>query len=261
MADLHFREAGAPGSPAVLLVHGFPESSYMWRDVLEPLAGAGFHAVAPDLAGFGDSPPDPRGGHWERRVEALEEFRVGRGLDRVALVGHDWGTLIGLWWACEHPEAVWALVMSSGGFFPDGKWNGMAQALRTPGQGEEFVDGLTLEGLTAMMGGLGVSADAAREYFKAFADADRRRGLLEMYRSGDFAKLERFDGALAAMDVPTLALWGEDDPFAPVAGAHRFQREIPHAELVVLPGTGHFVVAEDPAGYAAALTDFLRRAA
>ena len=60
--------------------------------------------------------------------------------------------------------------------------------------------------------------------------------MLAMYRSGDFEKIAPHEGKLAAMGVPTLLLWGEDDPFAPIAGAHRLQREIPHAELVVLDG-------------------------
>ena len=61
-------------------------------------------------------------------------------------------------------------------------------------------------------------------------------GILEMYRSGDFSKLEPYRGKLAALDVPFLALWGEDDPFAPVAGAYRFQKEIPGAEVVAVEG-------------------------
>src|SRR3954470_18896527 len=96
MAALKHREAGDPGDPAVLLVHGYPESSYMWRDVLPVLGAAGFYAVAPDLAGFGDSEPEAGGGGWERHVEALERFRGQLGLGAVALVVHDWGGLIGL---------------------------------------------------------------------------------------------------------------------------------------------------------------------
>src|SRR3954452_608859 len=83
MPDLHYREAGNPGDPAVLLVHGYPESSYMWRDVLPAVAAAAFHAVAPDMAGFGDSEPEAGGGAWERHVEALERFRAERALGAV----------------------------------------------------------------------------------------------------------------------------------------------------------------------------------
>jgi haloalkane dehalogenase len=261
MPDLHHREAGDPGDPAVLLVHGYPESSYMWRGILPPLAGAGYHALAPDLAGYGDSEPDPPG-TWERHVEALERFRTGQGLDRVALVVHDWGGLIGLRWACDHPDAVAALVISSTGFFPDGKWRGPGEVLRTEGQGEQFVDGVDRDGFANLLGSVstGITPDAVDEYFKAYADEPRRRGQLELYRSGDFEKLAPYEGKLAELGVPTLILWGGDDPFAPLASAARLEREIPGAELVVLDGTGHFVVDDAPGRYAEELVRFLRRA-
>jgi haloalkane dehalogenase len=261
MPDLHHREAGTPGDPAVLLVHGYPESSHMWRDVLPALAAARFHALAPDLPGFGDSEPDPPG-TWERHVEALERFRTQQGLERAALVVHDWGGLIGLRWACDHPDAVWALAISDTGFFPDGEWHGLAQAMQIEGQGEQLVDGMTEEGFAGMLGQIsrGITPDDAREYFKAFADEPRRRGQLELYRSGDFSKLVPYEGRLAALGVPALLLWGEDDQFAPVAGARRFQRELPGAELEVLAGAGHFVVDDAPGDYARVLVNFLSRA-
>jgi len=261
MTDLHHREAGAAGDPAVLLVHGYPESSYMWRDILPALAAAGFHALAPDLPGYGDSDAGAGGGGWERHVEALERFRAQQGLDQVALVVHDWGGLIGLRWACDHPGAAWALVISDTGFFPEGKWHDMAEVMRTPGRGEELVDAMTETGFAELLGGLssGIGADAAREYFKAFADETRRRGQLELYRSGDFEKLAPYEGKLAQLGVPALMLWGENDPFAPVTGARRFERELPGSEVVVLEGTGHFVVEDAPDRYAEWLVRFLRR--
>jgi haloalkane dehalogenase len=261
MPELHHREAGTPGDPAVLLVHGYPESSYMWRAALPALADQGLHALAPDLAGYGDSEPDPP--HtWERHVESLEAFRQARGIQRVALVVHDWGGLIGLRWACEHPDAVWGLCISDTGFFHDGKWRGPGEVLRTEGQGEQFVDGMTRDGFAGLLTSLssGIDDAAVDEYFKAFADEPRRRGQLELYRSGDFEKLAPYEGRLAELGVPTLLLWGEDDLAAPLAGAHRFQREIPGAELEVLEGTGHFVVEDAPERYAQALAGFLRRA-
>ena len=140
-----YREA-VPAQPSELVpalcLHGFPETSYMWRYVIAELANSGRRGIAPDLPGFGDSPPDPPG-TWERQVEAVERLRVALGLERVALVLHDWGGLIGLRWACEHPDAVAALVVSNTGFFADGKWHGMARAMRTPGEGEELVRAIT----------------------------------------------------------------------------------------------------------------------
>jgi haloalkane dehalogenase len=247
-------------APALCL-HGFPETSYMWRTVLATLADAGRRAVAPDLPGFGDSHPDPPS-TWERQVEAVERFRIALGLERVALVVHDWGGLIGLRWACEHPEAVAALVISNTGFFPDGKWHGMAHSLRTPGEGEKLLDALTEDGFAQMLASLSPGFDAATagEYWKSFRGESGRRASLELYRSGDFQKLEPYEGRLAQLGVPTLLLWGADDPFAPVAGAHRFQREIPHAELVVVAGAGHFVYADEPQRCAHEVAEFLAAA-
>ena len=96
------------------------------------LADAGWRALAPDLAGFGDSEPDPPG-TWERHVESIERFRSELGIERCVLVVHDWGGLIGLRWACEHPEAIEALVISSTGFFPDGKWQRDGRGAAHPG--------------------------------------------------------------------------------------------------------------------------------
>jgi haloalkane dehalogenase len=259
-----FKAAGDREDPAVLLVHGYPESSHMWRPALEALAARGLYAIAPDLPGYGDSPPGAGGTNtWERHVETLEELRTDQDLDRVALVGHDWGGLIGLRWACDHPEAVWAIVASDTGFFSDARWHDMAKAMRTAGRGEELVDGMTRERLDHIMRSFspGIDDRAVDEYFKAFADEPRRRGQLELYRSGDFETLEAYDGRLAALGVPFLALWGENDPFAPVSGAHRFEREIPGARVQVIPGTGHFVFEDAPEEAAEALAAFLSEAA
>lgn len=257
-AGLSYRDSGPADGPVALLLHGYPESSFMWSGVMPAVAEAGWHAVAPDLAGFGDSPPDPPG-TWERRVESVERFRRELGIERCVPVMHDWGGLIGLWWACEHPDAVEALVISSTGFFPDGKWHGMAKGLREPGTGEQLLDSIdrNLLGAALRQQSPGMSDEALDEYWKAYADEERRQGQLEMYRSGEFSKLERFD--LAALGVPTLLVWGEEDEFAPVAGAHRFERELPDTELVVVEGARHFVWEDAPERCAAALTGFLAR--
>ena len=258
-AGLAYRSAGPADGPPALLLHGYPESSYMWRDLLTALGDAGRRALAPDLAGYGDSPPDPPG-TWERHIEAVERFRHELGIERALLVVHDWGGLIGLRWACEHPEAVGALVISNTGFFPDGKWHGMADAMRTPGTGEELVDGMTRDGFAAVLRDScpGIGDDAIDEYWKAFGDEDRRRGHLELYRSGDFEKLAPYEGRLAQLGVPALILWGENDAFAPVAGAYRFQKELRDSELVLLDA-GHFVFEEAPEESTRAVVDFAKR--
>jgi len=202
-AGLSYRESGPADGPVALMLHGYPQSSSMWAGVMPAVAEAGWRAVALDLAGFGDSPPDPPG-TWERRVDSLERFRRELGIERCVPVMHDWGGLIGMWWACEHPDAVDALVISSTGFFPDGRWHGMAKALREPGTGEQLLESVDRDGFAAMLRSQspGMSDEAIGEYWKAYADDERRRGQLEMYRSGDFEKLERFE--LASLGVPAL---------------------------------------------------------
>jgi haloalkane dehalogenase len=230
----------------------------MWRGLMPALADAGWRSVAPDLPGFGDSEPDPP--HtWERYVEWVERFRTERGLEDLVLVVHDWGGLIGLAWACEHPEAVRALVISSTGFFPDGKWHGVAEMARTPGQGEEMMDNMTRDGLGALLKAQsqGIDDETLDEYWKGFADETRRRGILEFWRSMDFEKFEPYDGKLAELDVPTLIVWGETDPFAFVPSAHRFHKEIPDSKLVIVEGGGHFVWEDAPERTAAEAVDFL----
>jgi haloalkane dehalogenase len=257
---LVYRESLPVEAPkgTVLCLHGYPESSYMWRHLLETVADAGWQAVAPDLPGYGDS-PYAGSGTWQTHVDAVDAFHREQELGEVVLVVHDWGGLIGLRWACEHPELIRAMVISNTGFFADGKWHGMAQALRTPGQGEEIVDGIDREGFGAMLRAVSPSLDdrSIDEYFKAYGSPERRRGQLELYRSGEFSELEDYD--LAAVGAPALILWGEDDPFAPVAGAHRFDKELPDTELVVIGGAKHFVFDDEPEACSAAVRSFLER--
>jgi haloalkane dehalogenase len=257
-AGLAYRDAGPPDGDPVLFVHGYPESSHMWRVAMSAVADVGQRAVAPDLAGFGDSPPDPPG-TWERHVERLERFRSELGLERAVLGVHDWGGLIGLRWACDHPGATRGLVISATGFFPDGKWHGLAKLMRTPGIGEEAMANMTREGFGAVLSASseGIDERALDEYWKAFGDEERRQCHLDLYRSGDFDKLAPYEGRLAALDLPTLLVWGERDEFAPLAGARRFERELPRAELAVVEGAGHFVWEDRPAPAAAPLTEFV----
>ena len=168
--------------PPVLCIHGWPQSSYMWRHLLPALAAVGRRALAPDLAGFGDSPPDPPG-TFEHQVEAVERFRRQIGLDRVVLVVHDTGGLIGLRWACDHPDAVDGLVITNTGFFPDAEWAEIARTMRTPIQGEALVDSLSREGFATLLGEASSEFDerALDEYWKMFSTARLRVA----FRAGD----------------------------------------------------------------------------
>ena len=251
-------EGGGEGAPVALLLHGYPTSSYLWRAVLPAVADAGWRAIAPDLPGFGDSPARLPG-TWEHQVENVEELRQALGLGRVALAVHDWGGIIGLRWACDHPGAARALVISDTGFFPDGRWHGLAKTLQTEGEGEQLVESMTRELLAMALRQISPAIPdyALDEYWKMSADAERRQNQLDLYRSGDFAKLEAYDGKLAALGLPALILWGGKDEFAPVGGAHRFHKQLPGSKLVVLDDAGHFLQEDAPERVAAEIAGFL----
>ncbi len=212
---LAHRDVLPAGEPVgtLLCLHGYPESSHMWRATLDAAARAGWRAVAPDLPGYGDSPlgdPADGAGTWEGHVDALTRFHDDLGLGPVVLCVHDWGGLIGLRWACDAPDRVSGLVISASGFFPDGKWHGLAQTLRTPGEGEQLADSMTREGFTAMLGAVSrMDAEAVDACWQAYATPERRAAHLALYRSGDFEKLEPYAGRLAALGVPALLALGE----------------------------------------------------
>ncbi len=232
---LAYREAGRALDPAVLLVHGYPESSYMWQHALPALADAGWRALAPDLPGLrrlrAGLARAPGSSTWRRSSASSRELQPGP----VALVTHDWGVMIGLRWACDHPHAVSALAISDGGFFSDRRWHDLANVMRTPVEGETLIAAYTCEGFAAALRAVspGMSDAALAEYWKAFADDTRRLAQLELYRSGDFEKLIPYEGRVAALELPALILWGRDDPFAGVAMAKRFNDELPGSELTM----------------------------
>ena len=221
-------------------------------------SAAGWRAVAPDLPAFGASQPDPPG-TWTRLVERVEQFRVALELGPVVACLHDWGGLIGMRWACDNPAAVRGLVISDSGFFADGRWHGLAEVLRTPGDGEQLLESFTAEGFAGMFAQVapGMGPEAIADYWQAFTTPERRAATLELYRSGEMTELAAYDGKLAALGVPALLLWGADDPYAPVAGAHRLAAEIPGAQLEIVEGVGHFVYDDAPDVAAATVATFL----
>lgn len=250
---LRYREAVPDPETAdpVLLLHGFPESSRMWSGLIEALAAEGRRAIAPDLYCLGES-DDPGPATFERNLEAFGAMHAELGLGRVALVVHDWGGFVGLAWACEHPELVSALVISNTGFFADGKWHGLAKAIRAEG-GERLAESLDRGGFAAFLHAEcpGFSAEDIDAYWRPFEHGRGREATVEFYRSMDFEKLAPYEGRLAKLGVPALLLWGAEDRFAPLAGARRFKREIPGAELAAIEGASHFVFDQEPSAASA----------
>jgi len=259
---LAYREASPAGTETgdpVLLVHGFPQSSLMWKPLMAALSEAGRWCIAPDLYCLGAS-PDPGPATYERNVEALDELHSELELGRVALIVHDWGGFVGLTWACLHPDLVSALVISDTGFFSDGRWHGMAEAIRGD-QGEALVGALDRDGFAGLLRaeGAGSSDEDVDAYWRPFAEGRGREATLEFYRSMEFSKLAPYEERLRELGVPTLLLWGADDKFAPIGGAHRLRKWIPHAELVALDGAGHFVFDQERGTTTATVVEFMAR--
>jgi haloalkane dehalogenase len=233
----------------------------MWSHLLAAIATAGRRALAPDLPGYGDSPADPPG-TLERHVDTVERFRRRIGLERVVVIVHDTGGLIGLRWACEHPDSVSGLVITNTGFFPDGEWAEIAKTLRTPIQGEALVDSVSREAFGTLLEAASskLNERALDEYWKAFLTSEGRRGMLELYRSVELDELGPYQRMLATLEVPALVLWGPEDEYIPVEYASRFAREIPRSKLVLLDGVRHFLFDDEPERCSHEVLTFLEQA-
>ena len=146
----------------------------------------------PDLPGFGDSPADLPG-TWEHQIDHLERFRRAVGIEQAALLVHDWGGLIGLRWACEHPDAVNALVIADTGFFPDGHWHGFAKSLKTEGEGEQIMDNMNRDLFALAMSQVssGISDETIDEFYKAYSDPGTQAEPARPLPVGRFLEAER----------------------------------------------------------------------
>ncbi|MCZ8520381.1 MULTISPECIES: alpha/beta fold hydrolase [Paenibacillus] len=257
-----YLDCGEPDAPAVLLLHGFPESSLLWEETAPAVQKAGYRAIAPDLPGFGQSEPFDEPSTWERYMEFISDFADTLSLEAFHLVTHDWGGPIGTRWACHHPGRIRSLFLADTLFSPDYVWHKDAQILRTPGGGEQWVSYLqnrpVFEGF--MNRAIPLASEAVvNDFYALFGDPGRHRIPLELYRSGDMEKLEPYRGRLAELlPVPVTILFGEHDPYiAPALGVKLKEEELPHASYHLLPGIGHFAPLEAPAEFNAILTAHL----
>ena len=231
----------------------------MWEPVMSALADAGRPAFAPDLYALGDS-TEFGDASFEHSRERFDAWIDGLGIEgKVAIIVHDFGGFIGLSWACDHPDRVEALVISDTGFFSDGNWHDLAAALRSD-QGEAIVGSIDRNGFAGLLNppDRTIFSDAEIDaYWAPFERGDGPRATLEFYRSMDFEKLAPYHGKLGELGVPTLIVWGADDPFSPLAAARRFESEIPGSKLILLEDTGHFIWDERPQETTAAVVEFL----
>ena len=268
--NIFYREAGSPSAPAVLLLHGFPPSSHMFRNLI-PLLAPHVHVIAPDLPGFGfsDAPSRSRFAYtFDHLADVIEQFTEAIGLTRYALYIFDYGAPVGLRLAVRHPDRVTAIVSQNGNAYEEGLsagWNPIQRYWADP----------TPENRNALKGFL--SPDATKWQHTQGADESRiapesyaldsallaRPGnediQLDLFLDyGNNVKLyPRFQQYFRDHRPPTLAVWGKGDPFFLPAGAHAFTRDNPHAK-VMLFDTGHFALETHSAKIGAEIVQFLR---
>jgi pimeloyl-ACP methyl ester carboxylesterase len=255
-------EAGPPGNPeAVLFLHGNPGCGEDWEDLLHA-AGTWARALAVDMPGFGRA-EKPSGFPYTMAgyIQHLDDLIVALGLQRVHLVLHDLGGLWGLGWASGHPQAVASITLIDTGMVTGYRWHTLARLWRLPVVGE-----IVQAAASRVAFRLALARGNPRGLPSSFVDRmagnyDRgtRRAVLRFYRATDLSEIaNRYSPALRAMQVPTLVLWGRHDPYFPVRFAERQREVFPSARVVILDGSGHWPLVDDPAGVRAAFVPFLR---
>ena len=264
-----YREAGASTAPAVLLLHGFPTSSHMFRHLI-PILAPHFRVIAPDLPGFGfsDAPSTSRFPYtFDRLADVMERFIETLGLSHYALYIFDYGAPVGLRLAIRHPERITAIVSQNGNAYEEGlssAWNPIQKYWEDPSP----------ENRTALKAFL-ASESTKWQYTHG---ADESRIAPESYAL-DSALLSRPGNEDIQLDLfldyasnvklypqfqkyfrthrpPTLAVWGKADPIFLPAGAHAFKRDNPSAQ-VELFDTGHFALETHSAEIGAKIVEFL----
>jgi pimeloyl-ACP methyl ester carboxylesterase len=268
-----FREAGEPKNPAVLLLHGFPTSSHMFRDLI-PLLADRYHVVAPDLPGFGNTISPPRGQFdytFDNLAKVIGGFVETIGLNRYALYVFDYGAPTGFRLAVKHPDRITAIISQNGNAYKEGlseSWNPIRAYWQDASQtNREALRKFLAPETTVWQYTHGVSDTTTVSPDGYSLDnyyLSRRPGTAEIQFDlfGDYksnvALYPTFQQYFRTCKPPFLALWGKNDPFFLPQGAEAFRRDIPNAEVRFLD-TGHFALETHSTEIASAMRDFLGR--
>src|SRR5438552_747605 len=269
---IFYREAGNADAPALLLLHGFPTSSHMFRDLMPGLADR-YHLVAPDLPGFGFSDAPARAEFkytFDNLARVIEVFAGKIGLQRYALYVFDYGAPVGFRLALAHPERVTAIISQNGNAYEEGLsqgWNPIQRYWRerTPENRAALRDFLKPETTKwQYTHGVGDESLVAPESYTLDAALLARPGndeiQLDLFLdyARNVALYPKFQEYFRQRKPPLLAVWGKNDPFFLPPGAEAFKRDIPDAEIHFFD-TGHFAVETHANEIGAAIGDFLGR--
>jgi len=270
--NIFYREAGNPKAPALLLLHGFPTSSHMFRDLM-PLLADRYHLLAPDLPGFGFSDaPDRARFHYtfDHLAQVIERFTETIGLSRCAIYIFDYGAPVGLRLALARPQRITAIVSQNGNAYEEGLsegWSPIQRYWKEPTEANraalrdflaptatrwQYVHGVPDESLVAP------EAYALDSALLARPGNDEIQLDLFLDYASNVALYPKFQDYFRTRQPPLLAIWGRNDPFFLPPGAEAFKRDNRNAEVQFLD-TGHFALETHTAEIAAAIRDFLGR--
>jgi pimeloyl-ACP methyl ester carboxylesterase len=265
-----YREAGRADASALLLLHGFPSASHMFRDLI-PLLADRFHIIAPDLPGFGQSEIPARSKFtytFDGIADVIDRFTEVVGLKRFAIYVFDYGAPTGFRIATKHPDRITAIISQNGNAYEEGlseSWNPIRAYWQDPSQANrealraflapestrwQYTHGVIDETVVSPDG------RSLDDFYLARPGADEvQLDLFGDYKS-NIALYPTFQAYFRTHKPPFLAVWGKNDPFFLPCGAEAFKRDIPGA-VVRFVDTGHFALETHTEEIATAIRDFL----
>ena len=271
-SKIFYREAGSKTTPTILLLHGFPTSSHMFRNLIPALADR-YHVVAPDLPGFGFSDaPDRKSFRYtfDNLAKVIANFTQTIGLDQYAIYVFDYGAPVGFRLALAHPDRVTAIISQNGNAYEEGLsqgWNPIQKYWKEPTAENRAALRQFLTPETTkwqyLHGVQDVSLVAPESYeldsaLLARSGNDEIQLDLFLDYASNVALYSKFQEYFRAKRPPLLAVWGNSDPFFLPPGAEAFKRDNPNAE-VRFYNTGHFALETHALEIASAIRDFLGR--
>lgn len=271
--DIFYREAGPRDAPTVLLLHGFPTSSHMFRNLIPALADE-FHLVAPDYPGFGNSsmPTVDRFAYtFDHLAEVIGKFTEKLGLQKYTLYVQDYGAPVGYRLATAHPDRVQAIVVQNGNAYDEGIDNDFWKPIKAywkerTVEREPPLHGFFLREATIWQYTAGVRDREAispdtwnmdQPFLDRPGNAEIQLALFYSYGSNP-PLYPNWHAYFREYQPPTLVVWGKNDPIFPAAGAEPYKRDLRNLEFHLLD-TGHFALEEDGDRIAGLMRDFLHR--